>query len=91
MAKYKANPVIVDAFKIAQIKGAAGVPGKTPVYDLILETGEEVIATSEMTARMEPKVGDYWVIQEDGYVYLNPKDVFEHKYSPIQEQARSAR
>jgi hypothetical protein len=22
------------------------------------------------------------VIQEDGYVYLNPKDVFERKYGP---------
>ena len=24
--------------------------------------------------------GDYWVIQPDSYVYLNPKDVFERKY-----------
>ena len=39
-----------------------------------------------MCARMIPQVGDYWVIQSDGYVYLNPKDVFERKYRPLQEQ-----
>jgi hypothetical protein len=36
-----------------------------------------------MTARYMPVVGDYWVIQSDGYIYLNPKDVFERKYSPL--------
>lgn len=81
--KYRAKPVIVDAFAIKHIKGAEGVPGKTPIYHLTLDSGEEVIATSEMTARMEPKPGDYWVIQSDGYIYLNPKEVFERKYEKI--------
>jgi len=31
---------------------------------------------------MEPKIGDYWVIRSDGYIYLNPKTVFERKHSP---------
>jgi hypothetical protein len=52
-----------------------------------LGNGEEVIATPQMTARMEPKVGDYWVIQSDGYVYLNPKEVFERKYEPVEMNA----
>jgi hypothetical protein len=30
---------------------------------------------------MQPKSGDYLVRQEDGYEYLNPKEVFERKYS----------
>lgn len=33
-----------------------------------------------MMARYTPVVGDYWVVQEDGYIYLNPRDVFERKY-----------
>lgn len=41
------------------------------------------MATAGMLARMNPNVGDYWVIQEDGYVYLNPREVFRRKYSPI--------
>jgi len=39
-----------------------------------------------MIARFEPQLGDYWVIQEDGYVYLNPKEVFERKYSPVESE-----
>jgi len=72
--KYIANPVEVEAFRITSVgeaeKGVA----------LILENGAIEIATPEMTARMQPSEGDYWVIQSDGYVYLNPKDVFERKY-----------
>lgn len=49
---------------------------------LELENGKVVTATPEMTSRMTPVVGDYWVIQSDGYIYLNPKAVFERKYSP---------
>lgn len=38
-----------------------------------------------MISRFIPQAADYWVIQEDGYVYLNPKDVFERKYSKLPE------
>ena len=84
--KYRAKPVIVDAFKILAIEGAEGVPGKSPRYKLIIGDGmteEHVVADSGMTARMTPAVGDYWVIQSDGYIYINPKEVFERKYSPF--------
>lgn len=81
--KYRANPVIVDAFKIIAI-GTRAAEGETrlqlegnPSYP------EFVTATAAMCSRMTPSVGDYWVIQSDGYVYLNPKDVFERKYSPV--------
>lgn len=78
--KYRANPVIVDAFKITDIG---------PLLDdgsrwLDLEGNPTSLATANMMSRMGPSVGDYWVVQSDGYVYLNPKDVFERKYSKIE-------
>jgi hypothetical protein len=88
--KYSANPVIVDAFKIVSVGPVLAV---TTVFrdghveyegsqHLALENGENVIASAEMRARMSPAPGDYYVVQSDGYPYLNPKEVFERKYSP---------
>lgn len=79
--KYQANPVIVDAFKIVDIS-----EGEDGDVSMALDNGENVTATSEMLARIVPIVGDYWVTQSDGYIYLNPKDVFERKYSPVAEE-----
>lgn len=75
--KYTANPVMVDAFKIVSV-GEVLEDGSVHVA---LDDGNNAIADKGMTARMAPKPGDYWVVQADGYVYLNPKDVFERKYS----------
>jgi hypothetical protein len=80
--KYRANPVEVEAFKITQVYPIADQGGGFQV--LKLEDGNLVQADKGMIARMSPQVGDYWVIQSDGYVYLNPKAVFERKYSPIE-------
>ena len=90
MAKYQANPVIVDAFKIVSVDSVrCRCMDSEHVHEvtLKLEDGSTAHATREMTARMTPQVGDYWVIQSDGYVYLNPKDVFERKYSPVEPNA----
>jgi hypothetical protein len=76
--KYTAKPVIVDAFQILSI-------GDSDANDSIMcacDDGQSRLATSEMCARMTPSSGDYWVIQPDGYEYLNPKTVFEAKYAP---------
>ena len=86
--KYIANPVEVEAFKILEIAGAENnVADQTPTYHLVigdpLAPSHVVVATPEMTSRMTPKIGDYWVIQSDGYVYLNPKEVFERKYRAV--------
>ena len=84
--KCQANPVVVDAFKIIAIGEGTDNPGhadENGIYHLTLEDGRVEKTDSGMTARMEPKVGDYWVVQEDGYVYLNPASVFERKYSPL--------
>jgi hypothetical protein len=79
--KYRANPVEVEAFKITEVFPVADQGGGFQV--LRLEDGNLVQADKGMIARMSPVIGDYWVIQSDGYVYLNPKNVFEWKYSPI--------
>jgi hypothetical protein len=75
--KYIANPIEVDAHKIVSIGVHEGG------IHFALENGQNVTPTPEMRSRMEPKVGDYWVIQSDGYIYLNQKDVFERKYAPV--------
>jgi hypothetical protein len=76
--KYTAKPVTVEAFRITHVTRH----GHETDFSLALENGDIVKATPEMTARMEPKVGDFWVKQEDGYIYLNPRDVFMRKYAP---------
>lgn len=80
--RYVANPVVVEALKIADIR-------KVPddVLVLTFEDGTDYYpeqANPGMLARYIPVVGDYLVIQEDGYVYLNPKNVFERKYSKME-------
>lgn len=50
-----------------------------------LQDGRNAVASKEMISRYIPQEGDYWVTQEDGYEYLNPKHVFERKYSPVKE------
>lgn len=46
-------------------------------------TAKELAIPREMTARMIPQVGDYYVKEEVGYCYFNPKAVFERKYEAL--------
>ena len=92
--QYRANPVHIEAHRIVSVGPEVieqiGVGTFTlPVMrrHLALENGENVHATAEMLSRMTPEAGDYWVIQEDGYTYLNPRAVFERKYSLIPQLA----
>jgi hypothetical protein len=82
-----ANPVHVNATRILEVTDVTdhsdGKIQSSPDLVLRLEDGRNFEADISMTARLVPVVGDYVVTQEDGYVYLNPKDVFERKYSPI--------
>lgn len=82
-----ANPVRVVATRILEV---TDVTDRTPGYgqtspDLMLrlEDGRNYKADINMTCRHVPEVGDYLVRQEDGYEYLNPKDVFERKYRAL--------
>lgn len=88
--RYQANPVIVDAFRIVGVfNNSERVPlqPKTTGIYLLLEDGKEYQPEPEMMSRMSPQVGDYIVIQPDRYTYLNPKDVFERKYSQVKGAA----
>jgi hypothetical protein len=73
-----ANPVRVHG---RQITAVDLQPSGTA--HLTLDDGGTAEATVEMMARITPQIGDYLVEQLDGYLYLNPKSVFEHKYSPL--------
>lgn len=77
LMRYVGNPVQVDAWRIIAVTEAAD--GVSLV--LTLEDHRCVLASPEMTARYVPKPGDFWVVQEDGYEYVNPAAVFERKYS----------
>lgn len=81
MAKYIANPVEVDAFKITRLGDMFHSPRKVG-QEMVLEDGRTVLVAPEFLSRITPKLGDYYVVQADGYVYLNPAAVFERKYSP---------
>jgi hypothetical protein len=73
-----ANPVRVRARVVFET--IASDDGNTL---LKLDDGTEYIAGPEMTARHTPVTGDYLVEQLDGYIYINPKDVFERKYAAV--------
>lgn len=77
MAKYCANPVEVEAFRIGGVHSINGVVNRVFCEERTFEI------SPEMVSRFIPSVGDYVVIQPDGYVYLNPKEVFERKYAAI--------
>lgn len=55
------------------------------IKDTILEGDVKFYPTLAMISRITPEIGDYLVMQEDGYKYFNPKDVFLRKYSRIEE------
>jgi hypothetical protein len=51
--------------------------------EALLDDGRWVVLEDGMVARYLPHSGDYYVVQADNYVYVNPKDVFERKYRPV--------
>jgi hypothetical protein len=76
--RYRANPVLVEAEVITAVDDVQ--PNGWLMVKLT--DGKEHNLNPAMIARYIPKPGDYVVTQSDGYVYLNPKEVFERKYSP---------
>ncbi|MDE4918286.1 hypothetical protein ACUXAV_000325 [Cupriavidus metallidurans] len=89
-----ANPVRVRATRIVEVTDVTdrseGRGQSHPDVLLRLEDGSNFTADSAMTSRHVPVPDDYLVMQEDGYVYLNPKGVFERKYSPLDALPASA-
>src|SRR5579872_5980536 len=81
MAKYRANPVVVEAFEIEGM--SEFVPDDGLWVNLRGGGSTARHISAGMVSRFMPKVGDYLVIQDDGYAYLNPREVFKRKYSPV--------
>lgn len=79
--KYVANPVEVEA-EIIEDTNPVEPDGSMVLLVRGDGTLHTVRADQGMLARYLPKKGDYVVTQADGYVYLNPKEVFERKYRP---------
>lgn len=82
MTKYICNPIEVDAFQIISV-GALDDVGNRPVA---LDNGENYIIEAGKMSRMTPVEGDYLVRthKPDEYEYLNPKHVFEAKYTLVE-------
>lgn len=84
---HMANPVLVNATRILEVTDitdrSEGKAQSSPDLMLRLEDGRNFSANMSMTSRYVPVPGDYLVTQEDEYAYINPKEVFERKYSPI--------
>ena len=79
MAKYVANPVEVEAFEIESMRVVDSDGG----HEITLKDSfEKRYLEAGAFSRFKPAPGDYYVVQSDGYVYLNPKSVFERKYRP---------
>ena len=76
---HKANPVCVNARTIVDLTAEKHCGG----FMAKLSDGASFHIDAAMSARHTPIIGDYIVTQEDGYVYVNPKEVFERKYSVI--------
>jgi len=84
--KYQANPVVVDAYRILHVGNEQADGSRQILYANNAQEVHGVSASKEMLARYVPVPDDYWVIQEDGYIYVNPKAVFERKYSLVVEK-----
>ena len=80
--KYRANPVIVDGEIIIE----CSTINSDGTINLTLQSGRVIKADKGMLARYLPTEGDYFVTQEDGYEYVNPRLVFERKYSPFSDE-----
>lgn len=76
---HRARPYHVTARTIGAVLGNNTGGGQL----LQLNDGTTYVADTAMTARHFPTAGDYLVVGEDGYPYLNPADVFERKFEPI--------
>lgn len=48
--------------------------------DIVLEDGEIIHLSKEMTVRYTPVAGDYYVVYDDGYASLSPQKIFEDGY-----------
>ncbi|MDN7179096.1 hypothetical protein M0D69_13945 [Caballeronia sp. SEWSISQ10-4 2] len=86
--KFIANPVRVDAHQIVEVQINGTDKTGAARFLVYLDDGRTEALTPEQTARHIPEPGDYIVVQEDGYTYINPRETFERKYAPEGSQVR---
>jgi hypothetical protein len=80
MAKYIANPVVVEADEIVHL----GLVNNSGVRLACLEgVADPIQLTAEMCGGHDPKVGDYFIRLSATDQYICPKDVFERKYAQL--------
>jgi hypothetical protein len=76
--KYVTRRCVADVHAIMEV----GTPHADGDQALVLDNGITVTATHEMTVRIKPQPGDYWVIQDDGYISVLAKRIFQKRYRP---------
>lgn len=86
MQKWKCHKV-VEAFKIAEVRAAAG----TPDIFLLYEEGNRtsVAVKREYMVRNHRPVGGYFVKYRDGYESWSPASEFEAGYTKLDERPSS--
>jgi len=82
--KFIANPVRVTAMQIELVHSMLD-DGSLPVT---FNNGEGETLPPEMIGRYVPEPGDYVIVQENGYTYVNPRETFERKYHPEGSRVR---
>ena len=85
-ATHVANPVHVEARQIVKVETVERPLDRFNLTAVLLDNGVKTELSAGMVARHHPVPGDYLVTQEDGYQYINPREVFERKYRPIGNQ-----
>lgn len=82
MAKFMGRPVRVDAFPIVGIDHEND-GSMTLHFEGCADL--DITPSDPMLARIELHIGDFLVLQPDGYKYFNPRDVFHRKYMTVTE------
>lgn len=83
-ATHVANPVRVEAHQIVRLRSDERGLGMWAE----LSDGSQALIDAGMMARYKPEPGDYHVVQDDGYRYINPREVFERKYQAIGQRVQ---
>lgn len=83
MTQYICNPIEVSAWQITEICPEQKEQG---IITVVLDDNALYDIDPSKMSRMIPVVGDYLVRtnQPDVYEYLNPKHVFEAKYTKVE-------
>lgn len=84
MAEFQCFKVV----QAAEIKSVAKLEEQPELSLIIGIPGTDVqlpyLASTELTARYKPVVGDYLVLYENDYVSISPKEAFEDGYNKIE-------